>query len=260
MDLFKKKKNNGLDNKQDDNLEQHLGFGHYQIKMMLTFFALASYVAGINVFQFLFVVGSGRRKFRCALPDPIEDSFFGRNVSAFDERPELFGLCVMAKLDTNSTDCASPKEKDGFMSTCFDSSRMVSLFDQLKLTELIIGRLLKVPCEFGYIHESASTSSDPQGFFLSLAAELDWVCDKFPNGPNLLMAQGIGYILNSLVTAHFCDSWGRVPVFHIMNLTFIVSRLLLLFTYTNYYLTLIIVAVGSGFFPVGVRLAYVLSK
>ena len=74
------------------------------------------------------------------------------------------------------------------------------------------------------------------------------------------MAQGIGYVLNNFVFGHVSDTWGRLPIFHIVNLTFIVARLIVLVTYNNDYALLFLFCVGSGYFPVGVRLCYVLSK
>ena len=55
-------------------------------------------------------------------------------------------------------------------------------------------------------------------------------------------------------------SWGRRPVFHILNLTYILTRLGFLFFYNNYWASAVIIALGSGFYPVGVRIADVLSK
>ncbi len=119
--------------------------------------------------------------------------------------------------------------------------------------------------------------------FWSLSAENDWVCEDATRGSNLFMAQCVGYILNTLFFMQLTDryfhssqsicfkstntlrynfifSWGRAPVFHITNATYIVSRLFLLFFHDYYWLSLIVIALGSGFYPIGIRVAYILSK
>ncbi len=55
-------------------------------------------------------------------------------------------------------------------------------------------------------------------------------------------------------------SWGRKPVFHITNFMYTASRLLLLITYDNYLVSLLVVGLGSGFYPVGIRVAYIISR
>ena len=43
------------------------------------------------------------------------------------------------------------------------------------------------------------------------------------------------------------------------NLLYIISRLLVLFISDNYWATMVATAVGSSFFPVGIRVGYSLS-
>lgn len=54
-------------------------------------------------------------------------------------------------------------------------------------------------------------------------------------------------------------SWGRRPVFHVTNATFIISRLLMLFLTDHFWPLLIVTALGSAFYPVGIRVVYSLS-
>ncbi len=58
----------------------------------------------------------------------------------------------------------------------------------------------------------------------------------------------------------FLPSWGRQPIFHITNATYIASRLIFLFIHEHYWLSLVVVALGSGFYPVGIRVAYTVSE
>jgi MFS family permease len=67
------------------------------------------------------------------------------------------------------------------------------------------------------------------------------------------MAQSIGIIISTLVFLQPSDTWGRLPVMHVTNILFLASRVIMLFVYDNYYALLIVTAMGSGFFPIGVR-------
>ena len=49
-------------------------------------------------------------------------------------------------------------------------------------------------------------------------------------------------------------------MFHITNFMWIVSRMLLLCLYDNYYASMVIVALGSAFYPVGIRVSYTVSE
>ena len=90
-------------------------------------------------------------------------------------------------------------------------------------------------------------------------------------GPGVLTAFYVGMIVNSLVFGQLCDTWGRKPIFHLTNITFIVCRYtritlthiftnifrVISFHITSYYIPFIILtALGTGFFPVGVRAGY----
>ncbi len=59
---------------------------------------------------------------------------------------------------------------------------------------------------------------------------------------------------------HMPYSWGRQPVFHITNATYIASRLAILFLNSNYWISIAIIVAGSAFYPVGIRVAYTVSK
>lgn len=74
-----------------------------------------------------------------------------------------------------------------------------------------------------------------------------------------MMAQNIGSIVNGLIAMQLSDSWGRKPVIFITCLLFVVTRTAFLFLTDYYYLSMILVAVGSGYFPLGVRVANTLA-
>jgi hypothetical protein len=96
--------------------------------------------------------------------------------------------------------------------------------------------------------------------FWSLSAENGWVCDKAEYGSNILMAQSIGIIINTLLFLQPSDSWGRLKVLQIVNLTYLISRFVMLFVYNNYIGLMVVTALGSGFYPVGVRNGYALGR
>lgn len=54
--------------------------------------------------------------------------------------------------------------------------------------------------------------------------------------------------------------WGRRPVLHVMNFLFLASRVLILAFHNNYPVLLVVTAIGSSFYPVGVRVAYIVGK
>ena len=95
-------------------------------------------------------------------------------------------------------------------------------------------------------------------------------------GPWVISATYVGTILNSLVFGTLVDKWGRRPMFHITNITFIVCRCKAFFPLSNsihtflylkpfhprlisfhvsshYWAFLVLTALGTSFFPVGVR-------
>lgn len=93
-----------------------------------------------------------------------------------------------------------------------------------------------------------------------MSAENNWVCNDSELGSNILSAQYIGIIINSAIFMQLSDSWGRKPVFHITNLTFIMARLgMFLFLYDNYWGMMVATAIGSSFYPVGIRVSYTMS-
>ena len=54
--------------------------------------------------------------------------------------------------------------------------------------------------------------------------------------------------------------WGRSPVFHLTNIIFIVLRVASQFI-TGYYIPyLVVIALGSTFSPLGIRLSYTLGN
>lgn len=73
------------------------------------------------------------------------------------------------------------------------------------------------------------------------------------------MAQNVGMVVNSIIFMQLSDTWGRVPVTHVTNLLYIASRILMLFVTHNYIAFLVVIALGSSFFPVGLRAAYTLG-
>ena len=55
-------------------------------------------------------------------------------------------------------------------------------------------------------------------------------------------------------------SVGRAPTLHIMNLMYIVSRLIFHFITDQYILSLFVIGFGSGFYPIGLRVGCTLGK
>jgi len=95
-----------------------------------------------------------------------------------------------------------------------------------------------------------------QNFILSLPVQHHWLCDKKKLGPGVLTAFYVGMIVNSLVFGQLCDTWGRKPIFHLTNVTFILCRLISFHITSHYIPFIILTALGTGFFPVGVRAGY----
>ena len=83
----------------------------------------------------------------------------------------------------------------------------------------------------------------------------------------MISATYVGTIINSLTFGQLVDKWGRKPIFHITNFTFLLCRWehklcpyalsslrLVSFHVTDHYWAfLILTALGTSFFPVGVR-------
>ena len=58
---------------------------------------------------------------------------------------------------------------------------------------------------------------------------------------------------------HFC-SWGRIPVFQLTNAIYIVMRLISQYITHSYWGYLVVIAMGSTFSPLGVRIGYTVGK
>ena len=61
---------------------------------------------------------------------------------------------------------------------------------------------LQIPCQYGFIHQTEGPDA-----FWSLSAENDWVCDEAQYGSNIMTAQGIGIIINSIVFMQLSDRY-----------------------------------------------------
>ena len=106
-----------------------------------------------------------------------------------------------------------------------------------------------------YVHDMSRDDS-----FWSLSSEYDWVCDKAEYGSTILVAQNIGIIVSMVIFMQLSDAWGRRPVFHITNMIFIVFRLIAFHLTSNYWAFTALVAVGSTYSPLGVRIGYTLGR
>ena len=103
-------------------------------------------------------------------------------------------------------------------------------------------------CEHGYLFDA--DIDDP---FWSWTSENEWVCDQASFGPNILMAQSVGIVISTFIWLQPSDTWGRLPVLHITNFLFLASRVAMFFIYQNQWAIIVVTAIGSGFFPIGVR-------
>lgn len=95
-----------------------------------------------------------------------------------------------------------------------------------------------------------------QNFLHSLAVEHKWLCSKKLRGASVITATYVGMIFNSLIFGPLFDIWGRKPIFHLTNITFIVCRVVSFHLTDHYWTFLALTALGTGFFPVGVRAGY----
>ena len=96
--------------------------------------------------------------------------------------------------------------------------------------------------------------------FWSLSSEYDWVCDKNEVGSEVLVAVQVGIILTALIFMQLSDTYGRVPIFHITNIIYIVMRLVAMHITSHYWAFLLVMGAGSTFSPLGIRIAYTLGK
>lgn len=120
------------------------------------------------------------------------------------------------------------------LSTCFDLSE-------------------EVDCS-KYIHDMTADDA-----FWSLAAEYDWVCDKAEYSSTVLAAQNVGIIVSTLIFMQLSDIWGRRPVFHLTNIIYIISRIIALHITSHFWAFLVVIAAGSTFSPLGLRIGYTLA-
>lgn len=99
-------------------------------------------------------------------------------------------------------------------------------------------------------------NSSHQNYAYTLSVQHLWLCSNKVKGPWVISATYVGTILNSLVFGTLVDKWGRRPMFHITNITFIVCRLISFHVSSHYWAFLVLTALGTSFFPVGVRAGY----
>ena len=88
-------------------------------------------------------------------------------------------------------------------SGCFDVHNQVRKNVYRTLLVISFPLLLKnkVSCSNGYVFDEQASDA-----FLSLSMENGWLCDKGELGSNLLMAQQVGFILNSILFMHLSDT------------------------------------------------------
>ena len=95
---------------------------------------------------------------------------------------------------------------------------------------------------------------------LQLKTTQDWVCDKNEVGSEVLVAVQVGIIVTALIFMQLSDTYGRVPIFHITNIIYIVMRLVAMHITSHYWAFLLLMGAGSTFSPLGIRIAYTLGK
>ena len=71
------------------------------------------------------------------------------------------------------------------------------------ITFIILMFFMQVDCQHGYKHQRPNDADD---FFWSLSSENDWVCQNSDVGSQVLTAQGVGIILNSVIFMQLSDS------------------------------------------------------
>jgi hypothetical protein len=142
-----------------------------------------------------------------------------------------------SSLEQYTKECTTFTYKE---SVCKTGDNLTTCFDFLE----------EVPCS-SYVHDMSGSDS-----FWSLSSEYDWVCDKAEYGSNVLMAQNVGIIISTLIFMQLSDKWGRRPVFHLTNIIYIVMRIISLYITHNYWAYMIVIAIGSTFCPLGVRIGY----
>jgi len=97
-----------------------------------------------------------------------------------------------------------------------------------------------------------------ENFLDSLVVEHNWVCEKALWGPSVITAFSVGMLFHSLIFGQMCDTIGRVKVMHITNIIFIVFRTASFYFTWHYPTFLVLTALATGYFPVGVRAGYTL--
>ena len=79
-------------------------------------------------------------------------------------------------------------------------------------------------------------------------------------GSEVLVAVQVGIIVTALIFMQLSDTYGRVPIFHITNIIYIVMRLVAMHITSHYWAFLLLMGAGSTFSPLGIRIAYTLGK
>ena len=164
-----------------DKLERLLGFGRFQKLQVILFMGIASALGGMNLFQFTFLITS--QAFRCSLPKQIESNF---GISDFNNHSDIVGQCEMAPLTNRPCKDINSVEQI-LISGCFDEDAN------------------KTKCIYGYTHEREEDEVS-NGYFWSLTAENDWVCDQDIYGANMWLAQSVGFILHGIIFSQLSDA------------------------------------------------------
>ena len=104
-----------------------------------------------------------------------------------------------------------------------------------------------------YVHDMQSDDA-----FWSLPSEYDWVCGKTELGSKVLVAQNVGIIVTALIFMQLSDSYGRVPIFHITNIIYIVMRVIAMHVTSHYWAFLFVMGAGQRIFFLSVILGFFL--
>ncbi|XP_023333212.1 organic cation transporter 1 isoform X2 [Eurytemora carolleeae] len=97
-----------------------------------------------------------------------------------------------------------------------------------------------------------------ENYLYSLPVQHNWICDQSLRGASVITATAVGSILNSIIFGQIVDKIGRRATVHITNIISMVFRLISFHVTDHYYLFLALTALGTNFFPVGVRAGYTL--
>jgi len=213
----------------NERLDELLGYGRYQKFQAWVFIGLVSFVGSMNYFHPMLLVT--KKMHRCALPEKLEKRYGNSDWANPENAKDI--------VNTYAKNCTTYRYieatcQENNLSTCFDTSKEISCTN--------------------YVHDMKSDDA-----FWSLSSEYDWVCDKNEVGSEVLVAVQVGIIVTALIFMQLSDTYGRVPIFHITNIIYIVMRLVAMHITSHYWAFLLLMGAGSTFSPLGIRIAYTLG-